>query len=203
MHRAASIPPRPLAALVLGISVLLGLLSLLPYERVANTGPFNLDREIWRLGIGAAWSTLLLLGAGAAGFLAADALGSRAVGALAAFLVFMAIDESAGLHEKLEVATDVDWQLLYLPVVAVGGVAFLLVVRRVHAEGMREPLLLLCGGAAAWLFATVLETVQWDGDRKVDGYYFLSIVEEVAEMTGSLLFGLAMLALVRRSLRPA
>src|SRR5688500_14000611 len=102
--RAAAIRPQPLAAIALGISAVLGLLSLLPQENVTNTGPFNLDREIPDLGVGATWSTLLLLGAGLAGFLAAETTRSRAVAVLAAFFTFMALDEGLSIHERLETA---------------------------------------------------------------------------------------------------
>ena len=99
----------------------------------------------------------------------------------------MGADEFAYLHERAETRTGVDWQLLYLPVVAVGGLAWLLVLRRWGARS--RPGALLVGGAAGWFVAQVLEKLEYGpGDVMVDGYLLLATVEEVLEDVGSLLW---------------
>lgn len=205
----AARPPRPLAAWAAGldrarlaraalvICAVLGLLSILPELEIRRTSPFDLDGEIYDLGIGAAWSTFLLVAAALAALLAAEAAGSRTLAVFAAFLGFMSLDEAAGIHEELEKLTGVDWQVIYAPIVAFGGMAALAVIARMRRNGCRAGINLLLGGATAWFVAQVLEKIQWDGDRQVHGYYGLATAEELLEMAGSLMFGLAMLALLR------
>lgn len=201
--RAAALPRAPIAAFVVAGSAALGALSLLPQLGVPGTGPFGLDSELSDLGLGAAWSTLLLLGACLSAALAAEAVRSGATAFLAAFFAFMALDESFQFHETLERVTGVDWQLLYLPVVALAGAAMLAVSWRLHRDGSRRAVVQLACGAVAWTVAGGLEMVQWDGDRRVSGYYPLSVSEELLEMVGSLLFALAMLTALQHALRTA
>ena len=145
--------------------------------------------------IPAAVSGLLLLAAAVAALLVArlwsgSRAGARAALALACFFAFMALDEMLFLHERLETWTGIDWQVLYLPVALIGGVAWLMVLRRLfaypHAAG------LFVAGAAAWVVSQAIELVQWNGDVLV--YPWLNFPEETLEMTGSLLFALGLLA---------
>ena len=110
-----------------------------------------------------------------------------------ALLLLMSADEFTEIHERLEHATGVDWQLLYLPVVAAAAVAWFAVVRRLH-DGHRAALI---AGAAAWFIAQVFEELETKaGDVKVAAYDQLSFAEELLEMTGSALFLLAIYGLV-------
>ena len=112
-------------------------------------------------------------------------MATRALGALFAF---MAIDEVVQIHERLEGATDANWQLVYLPVMAVAGGVWLLVLRRLTGG----PRLLFVAGAAAWVVAQLFEWVQRDG--AVLTHRWTILPEELLEMTGSALFALALLS---------
>jgi hypothetical protein len=110
----------------------------------------------------------------------------------------MAIDEATGMHEALERVSVVDWQTLYLPIMAVAGVLWSLALLQMV---MLERLAFVAG-ALAWGVAQVLEALEWtgprDAERAVDGYGILMGFEELLEMTGSALFALAALLAVRR-----
>ena len=112
---------------------------------------------------------------------------------LALFLAFFSLDELLSFHERLESFTGIDWQKLYLPVGALGaliGLGVLLQVRR----DLRVVATLLAAGAA-WFVAQVFEAIQWKGDKLVVPW--LIYPEELLEMTGSALFGVAMLMVLR------
>jgi len=109
---------------------------------------------------------------------------------------WLALDEGNAIHERLERWTGVDWQLLYLPVLAGAGVTWALVVRRYRVN--RAIVGLLVGAAGVWGIALVLELVQnWGGvPIRASIYDPTMIVEEILEMLGSLqLLIAAMLAL--------
>jgi hypothetical protein len=112
---------------------------------------------------------------------------------LAIGLLYLAFDEAFGIHEKLEGKTGVDWQLLYLPLLAAVAVAGLYVLVRSHGAARW---LLLAAGAAAFA-AQVLEALQWDGDAPVDSYRQLMIPEEILEPTAATLIAVAGLMLLR------
>lgn len=118
---------------------------------------------------------------------------------LAALFGLMSLDEWFGLHERLEQWTGIDWQKLYAPVVLVAGIGALMVLRawgRRHSEAS----LLLVGGGALWFFAQVLEYLQWRGPHhtKVLHYNWYMVPEELMEMSGSLLFLLSALVVLKR-----
>ncbi|MDQ4131123.1 MAG: hypothetical protein M3133_09070 [Actinomycetota bacterium] len=191
---------RTVAFVTCGCVVALGVLGVLD-ATVGVPLPFYLDGEG---GAPALFSAGLLVAGGALAVLLGA--GRLAPGgpvtwlALAAFLAFMALDELLGVHEALERRTGIDWQLLYSPVVLVGGMAWLRALqalRRGHVVARR----LLMGGAAAWLAAQILEDIQWtDGDRLV--YPWMIVPEEMLEMTGSMLFGLAFFVLLKAAVGP-
>ena len=154
---------------------------------------FHLDRE---RNAPAALSAAFLAAGGIA-FLAAVAKGRLrpvSVG-LAALLLLMAADELLEWHETLERRTGVDWQLLYAPVGLAGALVWLLVMRQLRGD--RTATVLLAGGAAAWALSQVLERVEWDGGRQVSGYGFMMPVEELLELSGSAMFLLAAMTLLR------
>jgi hypothetical protein len=52
----------------------------------------------------------------------------------------------------------------------------------------------MIAGAMAWMASQVLELLQWRGDTKTAEYLALMVPEELLEMTGSLLFLMAVLS---------
>ena len=159
---------------------------------------FDLDSEFK---VPAFMAALLLVAAAIAAWLAGstEPSGSWPWLVLAGLFVLLGVDEAAGAHEALEDLTGVDWQTLYLPVMALAGVAWLAALGRVR----RIPLaaVLLTAGAVAWAGAQVLEAVQWSGPREsevaADGYGILMGIEEVLEMCGSAAFVLGPLIAAR------
>src|SRR4051812_10003577 len=199
-----------LPLLTIGVASAIGLFGLLGslfltghLGSASGYNPFDLDAERT---LPAAFSALLLV----AGSLAAFALSrfgrpTRIHGvvpiAFGLFLLFMALDEGLAIHEKLETLTGIDWQVLYAPVMLVGGLAWLgllwsmwrLVTGRV----------LLIGGAVAWAVSQVFELLQYGGFSS-DGAAVRTwtvVPEELLEMVGSSLFALALLVVLRRVAR--
>lgn len=167
--------------------------------RYGGAGAFDLDAE---LKVPAFVSGLILLCAAVAAFVAAlweesrFRLPWRVLGLLFAF---MAADEALGIHETLEDITAVDWQTLYLPVMAIGGLAWLALLGHLRRTG--APAALLLAGGLMWACAGVLEAVQWTGpmerERAVDGYGILMGAEELLELCGSACFVLGPLVAAR------
>jgi hypothetical protein len=146
---------------------------------------FNVDGE----GVPPAdFSAALLLAGGALlllrGRLARDRYESVSWALLGGFLVFMSLDEWRAIHEHLEALTGVDWQVLYLPVVAVGAWMWVAVLWQLSPP--RLAVVFFVVGAAAWLGAQAIEAYQWSGDDLV--HPGTVVPEEVLEMTGSALF---------------
>ena len=117
--------------------------------------------------------------------------------ALGAFLVFMAVDEAITFHEILQARLNTDWQVLYLPVAAAGGIAWLLVLQRLWPQA-RERLLFVLG-AVAWFVAQMDERIQSNPvDGRVEGYGTLATIEETLELVGSALWIMALHLVLRR-----
>jgi hypothetical protein len=114
---------------------------------------------------------------------------------LAVALLYLALDEAFGLHEKLEGRSGIDWQLLYLPLLLAIAAAGLYVLLQSHGAARW---LLFAAGAAA-LVAQVLEVVQWNGDEPVDSYRQLMVPEEILEPTAAALIAVAGLMLLREA----
>lgn len=185
-------PLRRVAAVLFGGIAIIALLGTL-HKLGAPLGLFDFDGEGKPP---AAWSALVLLAGGTVSFLIATmpdqaAWRKRYLG-LGAFLVFMAVDEAITLHELASAATGVAWQPLWLPLIALGGVAWLLVLARLWALPRERTFMIL--GAAAWFVSQVLEQLQSNEEEgRVEGYGLLSSLEEILEVTGSALFVLALL----------
>lgn len=168
------------------------------WERLVHqrTGRFDLDVET---SSASALSALLMLLAAGASLLVAGSRSSRRERwpwvTAAAGLTVLAVDERRMFHERLESAVGADWQLLYLPVFVVGGALGTVLLRALRSSAYAPWLFL--AAAALWCLAQLLESVQWDGDRQVDSYVPLMVVEEVA---GSLLLALGLLDHARRPL---
>ncbi len=157
---------------------------------------FNLDGE---MNLPTAFSGLLLIAASAAGI--AVATQSRTIGIPATRLLpvalligYMSLDEVWQVHERLETRTGLDWQALYLPIFAVAGLVGLSLLPHLRRAGTSAALFL--GGAGAWTIAQIIEVRQWDAHDHLRAPWSI-VPEETLEMTGSLLFLLAFLALAR------
>lgn len=170
----------------------------------SGSGPiaeFNLDGEFT---VPAAISGLALLAAAALALLLArsgSALQRRsAFAGLGVFLAAMAADEIWAVHEKLEGAVGVDWQVLYAPAVLVAGASWLIAYPAFRRLGGRGVAFFLAA-PGAWLASQAVEKVQWDGDRLVHPWTI--VPEEALELTGSLLFIAAFLQLIRAHAPPS
>ncbi len=181
----------PLAPVAIIAAILIITLGVFGYREDSGAAPalFDLDGEGKPP---AAFSALLLGSAGIAGLLNARDTGERAWGLLGAFLIFMAVDEAITLHETLAEATGVGWIKLYLPVVAVGGLAWLAVWRKLWSQ--RLLWFGFAAGAAAWFVSQVLESLQSNDGGRVENYSVYSTFEETLELTGSALWLLVLVA---------
>lgn len=185
----------PVGRVGLVIAVVVVLLGVAGYAEDQTGSPSLLDLD----GEGkppAAFSALLLAGAGLACFLCRGVDGARRRWAvLGGFFLFMALDESLTLHETASEITGVAWTVLYAPVVLFGGIAWLLVLQRLHVRGARGPRAAWLLGAVAWATAVVLEEVQSGPETgRVAAYSELATAEECLEMTGNALWLLALAA---------
>lgn len=201
---AARIRPLPVALLGAAVCAVLGLIGVLD---VLGAGGAFVDRWFDLDGertIPSLWSAGLLFGAGVLGIVVAVAVRRPAVAVLGAALAFMAVDEFFALHEEVEDLAGIDWQTLYLPVFAAVGVLTLRVLMLSRRLGHRTFVRFLTLGAVCWAVSQALEKIQWVGpDEKHSAYSVMMVTEELLEMTGSLLFVLAMLALARAGRRAA
>jgi hypothetical protein len=208
--------PRKLAAAGatgIGLVAALGLLNL------ADVLPdqLSLDEEY---GLAALYSAALL----AAAALLAFALSQRrpderwAPLVIAALLGGLALDELLLVHERLDARTDIDWQVLYLPV---GGVFVYAVWRLTGALGRssREARLILAG-VGAWALSQLLEAAAYSevtpalidfegmtfeeiGEARGSlAYWLLAFPEELLEMGGSLLLAVGFALALRRRRAP-
>ncbi|MCZ2813415.1 hypothetical protein O2W15_18445 [Modestobacter sp. VKM Ac-2979] len=143
-------------------------------------------------GRGAAkYSAALLLMASLAGVSARyTRQAGRSAMLLGLLFAFMALDEYYMIHEELERLTRVDWQVLYLPVVAALAACFIHMLWLCQRD--RSFVAMWVSGAAAWLMSQILEQLQWDGDIQRSGYAAMMVCEEILEMSGSVLLGLAL-----------
>lgn len=197
---------RPVAVVLAGVVVLLGCEFLSAHAPVWRP-IVSLDREFDLVPDPGQMVSVNIPALVSAGILAfAGMLWWRASGVgsvacervLGAGLAFMAADELLSLHERIEGASGVDWQLLYLPVMAALGVGMLMVLGRHWRAGHREVVALLFLGGALWAGSQLLEFLQWDGDTPRPGYHVMMRTEEIAEFLGSGVFALAALAAIRR-----
>jgi hypothetical protein len=175
---------------------------------------FDLDKEGT---IPQAYSGLLLLVAASAAYMAAR-LGApprRALLMLAAVLVYMSFDEVFRIHETLDSELNMDWQVLYLPIVAVALIGWIGVEREIRDR--RADRALWIGAAACWVIAQALEVWQWHGhvrpgtihgeglsgaalehELSSPSYLLKMLPEELLETSGSLLFAFVLARLAQR-----
>jgi hypothetical protein len=198
VRKLAYVDPVRLAA---GFAVVIAVFGLLGAANVITDGDvafFDLDAE-GKLPAFVAAAILLCAAVGA--LLACLETSERRWpwAVLAVLFSVMAVDEAFRVHEALEDETSTDWQVLYLPLMAAGAVAWFALLGRLRR--LRLAALLLFAGAVMWAVAGVLESIQWTGpretERAVEGYGILMGIEELLEMCGSACFALAPLLAVR------
>jgi hypothetical protein len=119
------------------------------------------------------------------------------------FLAFMGFDELLMIHERVEYRLGVDWQVLYVPVVAVGGIAYLMLLKRMPRWSLAQVMWLTA--ASFWFISQIFEKLEYRaGDVEVPHFRVLDGIEKVFQFTGSALFLLvALLALERALNRPS
>jgi hypothetical protein len=106
---------------------------------------------------------------------------------VAVLFTVMSFDELLMIHERIEGRVGVDWQLLYLPLVAAGGVAWIAVLTRMRRWSLEQ--VMWIAGAALWCVSQVFEKLEFTGDDvQVNGYKALDGIEKVLQFTGSSLF---------------
>lgn len=187
-----------MVAVVLVLALAINALSLLALvdERIEPT--VSLDGEV-RFGdpvivnVNAVVSAAMLLAAGVLWARAARRLHpvSWTGLVLAAALVGMAFDDLLQVHERFEGRTGLDWQLVYLPVMAFIASAALLLCRRLLRDRAHVALGLLLTGGALWVIAQVLEKLAWVGRVKQPGYEAFMRFEEAFELIGAGLIAVA------------
>lgn len=189
--------PAALGATLAVLIAVLGALGAAVAADLLSASSLDLDGEG---NVTAAFSAILLVAAGVGSIAVAilhvgPTLAWRAFGGI---LILMALDEALVLHERVESALGVDWQLLYAPLILLCGGAWLVVLTSLQ-RNLAASATMLTGGAA-WLASQILERIQWrEGDVKVDGYALLMTIEEILEMAGSALFLLAAYIVLKAS----
>jgi hypothetical protein len=122
--------------------------------------------------------------------------------ALSVPLLFVGADEFGEIHERLERITGIDWQVLYSPLGLVAVVLWVLVGRRLRTIGAGFGLFVagtICGVASQFL-----EAVEYgENDQRVAAFNEIVVTEELLEMCGAVLVGLALLAALRMVCRDA
>ena len=192
----ASKVPIPAVAVVCGVGIgALVVMGILQRVAFSNWGLANLDSEVSV----ATWFSATLLWAAAFWWLLvaiSTRPGSMAVWVWWALLAWLALDEGNAIHEKLERWSGTDWELLYVPVMAIGALAWWGVFRRYRSEPRIAALLTV--GAAVWVAVLMLELIQNWGGAPVQAAIYVPtmITEEALEMIGSAVLLIAgMLAL--------
>jgi predicted tellurium resistance membrane protein TerC len=187
-------------ALVGGLAcfaVLFAILGSIVYPGGGDLRAFDLNKEQT---FPATFSGALLLAAGGLallnGFVRSPSASDRRWWiVLALVFAFLGLDEIAALHEAVQDRVHVWGQAVLAPVVVVGVYAWWRAMRQLWNE---QPAgLLFLAGAGAWIFSQLI-------DAGLNEHWGWTIVpEEVLEMTGSALFGLALLVALQRLVAPA
>jgi hypothetical protein len=182
-------------ALLIGLAlfaVVFGILGAIVYPGGGDLRAFDLNKEQT---FPATFSGVLLLAAGALALLnglvrSETAEGRRWWIVLALVFAFLGIDEIAALHEAVQDRVNVWGQAVLMPIVVVGVYAWWVTLRQLRDEPPAGTLFL--AGAAAWIISQGI-------DAAFNEHWGWTIVpEELFEMAGSALFGLALLVALRR-----
>lgn len=200
-HLASRVPPAAIATIAVTAITIFVVFGILQRTAYPGWGLANLDSET---SIATYFSAALLWTTAAGWFLVALSARppERSLWVWSAILSWLALDEGAALHERVEKWSGVDWQVLYLPILAVAVLAWRGVVRRYRHQ---EPIdRLLFAGAIAWAAALLLELIQnWGGEPVTAVIYNPAMItEEGVEMVGSTVFLIAALLVLRLPRRP-
>jgi hypothetical protein len=188
---------RALVAGLAAFAILFTILGAIVYPGGGDLRAFDLNKEQT---FPATFSGALLLGAGGLALLnglvrSGSASDRRWWIVLALVFVFLGIDEIAALHEAVQDRVHVWGQAVLAPIVAIGVYAWWVVLRRLWREPPAGMLFL--AGAGAWVVSQLI-------DAGFNEHWGWTIVpEEVFEMAGSALFGLALLVALQQLVAPA
>ena len=183
--------------LLIGLAVLavvFGILGAIVYPGGGDLRAFDLNKEQT---FPATFSGVLLLAAGGLALLNGLVRSDTAAGrrwwiVLALVFAFLGLDEIAALHEAVQDRVHVWGQAVLAPVVFVGVYAWWATLRRLRSEPPAGTLFML--GAGAWIMSQLI-------DAGLNEHWGWTIVpEELLEMAGSALFGLALLVALRQLL---
>jgi hypothetical protein len=182
-------------ALLIGLAclaVVFGILGAIVYPGGGELRAFDLNKEQT---FPATFSGVLLLAAGGLALLnglvrSESAADRRWWIVLAIVFGFLGLDEIAALHEAVQDRVHVWGQAVLAPVVAVGVYAWWVTLRRLLAEPPAGMLFLL--GAGSWIFSQLIDAAL------NESWGWTIVPEELFEMLGSALFGLALLVALRR-----
>jgi hypothetical protein len=130
----------------------------------------------------------------AAGAVLAIAIGAARVDARAAWLgtgallAFLALDSVADLDRRLQAWTGIAWERIYLPVLAVGALAWLGAIASMRRRGAAA---LLIAGILSWLLAQAVWVAAWRGHvMPGEGG---GMLDEALELAGAALIALGLL----------
>jgi hypothetical protein len=208
------IPLLRLTQVIAVVIVWLGVMGALEFFTSARLGNFNLDgeRTVPAVISGGFLFLAALLAVGIAQTGNWERKERRALLLIAAFFTFMGIDEGVLIHERVGGVFHMHWQIPYLPVIAVAFVLWLRVLRALSANALAVRLWI--AGAATWVAAQggeISQSLFAPQHEAADGtllplhgainlHFVLTIMEELAEMTGSALFLLALFVFLRSRL---
>jgi hypothetical protein len=187
---------RRVAAVSGALILLAGVLGVLHIVFEPRFGLFDLDGE---RNAPSAFSAALWVGVAVLAVLLGQAEHGRAARiwrGLSIPLLLAGADEFGAIHERLERITGIDWQILYSPLAIVAAVLWVLVGRRLKTLGAGFGLFV--AGTICAVASQVLEAVEYgENDRRVAAFDEIVVGEELLEMWGVLLVGLALLAALR------
>jgi hypothetical protein len=180
--------------LLIGIAafmIVFGILGSIVYPGGGALRAFDLNKEQT---FPATFSGILLLGAGGLALLngvvrCPNLADRRWWLVLAGVFAFLGIDEITALHEAVQDRVHIWGQTTLIPIVIAGGIAWLITLKRLGPQSVAGRLLILA--AATWAVSQGI-------DLELNERWGWTIVpEELLEMAGSTMFGLAMLVAVR------
>jgi hypothetical protein len=186
-----------LRALLIGLALLMALFAIMGavvYPGGGDLRAFDVNKEQT---FPATFSGILLLAAGGLallnGLVRSDTrAGRRWWIVLALVFAFLGLDEIAALHEAVQDRVHVWGQAVLAPVVFVGVYAWWATLKRLWSEPPAGMLFVL--GAGAWIVSQMI-------DAKLNEEWGWTVIpEELLEMAGSALFGLALLVALRHVL---
>ncbi len=180
--------------LLIGIAafiIVFGILGSIVYPGGGALRAFDLNKEQT---FPATFSGILLLGAGGLALLngvvrCPNLADRRWWLVLAGVFTFLGMDEITALHEAVQDRVHIWGQATLIPIVIAGGIAWLITLKRLGPQSVAGRLLILA--AATWAVSQGI-------DLELNERWGWTIIpEELLEMCGSTMFGLAMLVAVR------